>query len=587
MDAKQQLQKALKLHQAGQTGDAAMIYGEIIRANPGNVDALNLLASILTDAGNLDSALNLCRQATTIAPDFFAPWVTMGNTLQAMGRLEEAADAFRRSCSLNTESPHAFTNLGSVLNALKRFEEARDACKTALTLDPTMAAAYNNLGHAHLGLGEEPEAETAFARAVELVPGFSDALYNLGTTLSRMGRADEAIPHLEAALRLTPHQVNKTYNLALAYAQAGRYETAEATYRACLNLDPGHEDSLNNLAATLKDLGRPGEAEDYLRQALAANPDDAQLHWNLSLVLLQTGKFEEGWREYEWRWESPGFTTQKRDFNKPAWDGGEAPGATLLLHAEQGFGDAILAARYVPPAAKGCNRIVVECRPGLERLLGTLDGAAEIVTMGDDLPPFDLQLPMMSLPRAFGTTLKTVPAEIPYLTVPDGAEADSRIAEADGIRVGIVWAGSATLKKDVERSLDPKLFRMLAGVEGVTLFSLQVGGPTQGFEALADLGNAVDLAPGITDFADTAAAVAALDLVVSVDTAVAHLAGALGKPVWTLHAVNASHQWLMEREDSPWYPTMRLFRQPDRGEWQPVMAQVTEALKAMAAKKRP
>lgn len=579
MSVQKQLQQALQLHQHGRIADAADLYAAVLRSDPKNVDALNLLGSIMIESGQLETGIQLCQEAVNTAPDFFVPYVNLGNGLQAAGKLEEAADAFQKAVDLNANSPVVYSNLGSALNALGRHEDAASASEQAVKLEPRFVGGHTNLGNARLALGDEEGALEPYQKAVELNSEDSDAQYNLGTLLKRLGKFDDAIDALEIAIKLDPNRPEKLYNLGLAYGAVGRYEDAEMCYQKCLAFAPGFEDALNNLSATLKDLGRLEEAEDSLREALDTNPDNAELHWNLSLVLLQQGLFEDGWAEYEWRWDAPGFTTPKRDFGKPQWAGDEAPDQTLLIHAEQGFGDAIQMARFIPWAVKRCKTVHVECRAGLERLFATIDGVASITAMGESLPDYDLHIPMMSLPHAYGLSLDTIPADVPYLVVPDGVVADARISGTDGLKVGIVWSGNPTMTKDNERSCDPELFRQLAEVNGVTLFSLQLGHGADGLSVLSDLDNVIDLTPGLGDFADTAAQLDALDLVIAVDTAVGHLAGALGKPVWGLHAANISYQWLQDRDDSPWYPTMRLFRQDTRGDWAGVIERVWEALK--------
>ncbi|MEG3618987.1 tetratricopeptide repeat-containing glycosyltransferase family protein [Magnetovibrio sp. PR-2] len=580
MSVQKQLQQALQLHQSGHVADAADLYAAVLRADPKNTDALNLLGSIFIESGQLDTGIQLCQEAVNTAPDFFVPYVNLGNGLQAAGRLEEAANAFQKAVDLNANSAIVYSNLGSALNALGRFDEAAEACEDAVKLEPGFVGAYTNLGNARQGLGDDEAALSAFQKAVELNQNDSDAQYNLGTLFKRLEHYDDALAALEIAVKLDPNHVDKLYNLGLTLGELSRYEEAEVHYQKCLAFAPDHEDALNNLSATLKELGRLDEAEDYIRQALTANPDNDELHWNLALVLLQQGRYEDGWAAYEHRWDAPGFTTPKRDFGKPAWNGDEAGDQTLLIHAEQGFGDAMLMARFVPWAAKRSQAVHVECRPGLERLFATLDGVASVTSYGDSLPTFDCHIAMMSLPHSFGLTLDTIPADVPYLNVPDGIEADPCIGEADGLKVGVVWAGNPTRIKDNERSCDPDLFRQLAEIDGVSLFNLQMGHGADGYSVLSELDNVFDVTPGLNDFADTAAQIDALDLVITVDTAVGHLAGALGKPVWGLHAANASYLWLQEREDTPWYPTMRLFRQTTRGDWAGVMEQVVQELKA-------
>lgn len=578
MNVNQELQRALGLHQAGRTADAAEIYAAILRVQPDNADALNLLGAALIDCGDPEAGARFCRAAVQAAPDFFAAHVTLGNALQAMGQVDEAVRSFERAVALNGGSVSALNNLASALNAAERFADARDVCSKALGLAPAMAELHSNLGNALMGLREMDGAEEAFRRAIEINPSFAAALYNLGTLLSGKGEAAAAIPYLEKALEVAPPDANMHYNLAMAYRVSGAYEKAEAAFRSCLDRDPSHEDARHNLAATWQDLGRDEEAERMFRGLLAENPDSPELHWNLALVLLQQGNFAEGWREYEWRWRNPAFTSPVRTFREPAWDGADAPGKTILVYAEQGFGDAIQMARFFPLVAKKCARLVVECRPGLERLFATIDGVDDVATFGGELPGFDLHAATMSLPHLLGIAVETIPTATPYLSVPADAAPDPRILKATGRKIGIVWGGDPSRQRQEERNCGLERFVALGDRDDVSLFSLQVGERAEGLKAASAEARIVDLQDGLRDFADTAAAIRALDLVIAVDTAVGHLGGALEVPTWILLPKNGSYLWMRARETSVWYPTVRLFRQSRQNDWSEVFARVRSAL---------
>lgn len=577
--ATDRLRQALRLHREGNIAEAAEAYAALIRSDPGNADALHLLAGILIDAGNPDAGIMLARNATVAAPDFFAPFVTLGNGLQAAGRLEEAESSFRTATLLNPSSPEAWNNLASVQNRLGRHAEAASSCREALARDPPLPEALNNLGNALMHMSDPAGAETAFRRALELRPGFSDVLYNLGTLLAGTGRAEEALEPLAAAAASDPGRPAKHYNLANALREAGHPEAAVQRFRAALDLDPGHADARNNLAATLHEMGCLDEAESEFRRALDRAPEDAGLHWNLALVLLQKGDYRAGWAEYEWRWRHPGFTSPRRSFREPRWDGRPLPEGTLLVWAEQGLGDGIQFARFASLAAERCGQVVLECRPPLARLLRSLPGVPRVVAMGDELPPFDAHIPAMSLPHVLGATPDTIAARAtPYLAVPQGIAADPRIRTAPGRKIGFAWAGSPTRAGDAKRSCLVSEFARLFAVPGTDWFSLQVGPRASELPAVG----VADLSPGLTDFAATAAAMQDLDLVIAVDTAVVHLAGALGRPVWVLLSHAPGYLWPAGRNDSPWYPTARLFRQDRPGDWKGVFAGVREALESFA-----
>lgn len=343
-------------------------------------------------------------------------------------------------------------------------------------------------------------------------------------------------------------------------------------------MDASFIDSWMNLSVALKSLGRLEEAEAVQRDVVALAPDDAEAHFNLAVLLLQQGKWAEGWSEYEWRWGLPSFRSFSRDFGRPRWDGSDCHGKTVLISSEQGYGDAIQFARFIPLVAERVGKVVVEVRPGLERLMASVAGCTEVVALGEELPPFDLHIPLMSLPGTLGLTLDRLPAQVPYVKAPPGVLAPPSLRDAVGLKIGVAWAGKVSRRDNFDRSCRLDDFLPLAELPGVHLFSLQVG-PDAGLGAWAERANLHDLAPFLTDFAATAAAMAELDLVVTVDTSVAHLAGALGKPVWVLLSrPSNAFLWMEERADSPWYASARLFRQPAPRDWSGAIRQVHDEL---------
>lgn len=580
MDLEQTLKQGIALHDAGQLGDAARCYQAVLEEDPGNVDALYLMSVLASHAGELEMAVQLARQAIAGDARYFASHIALGNALQQLGELVGAEESFRRAIALNDRSAEASCNLASVLNAQGRFEDACDAAVRALMLRADFAEAQNNFGNALQGLGSAEEAIECYQKAVALNPDFADAWHNLGNARAEAGDGEGALEAHVRALQLadTPE---REYDVGVAFLGVGQFESAARCFAQAIERKPDYLDAWINLSVALKDMGRLEEAEAVQRDAVQLAPDDAEAHFNLALVLLQQGKWREGWLEYEWRWRMDKFQGLRRDFRQPRWDGGAFDGKTLLVTAEQGFGDAIEFARFVPLAAARGGQVVLECRPGLERLMATLSGCAEVVTLGETLPRFDLHLPLMSLPAALGVDLETVPATVPYLAVPEGAGDFSDLAAAPGFKVGVVWAGKASRRDNALRSCTPDDLLPLLDVAGVRWFSLQVDGDGVGWP----VGRApLALAARLGDFADTAAAIASLDLVITVDTAVAHLAGALGKPVWVLlsRPCNA-FLWMEDRVDSPWYPTARLFRQPEPGDWSGVVAELCASLSATVA----
>ena len=392
------------------------------------------------------------------------------------------------------------------------------------------------------------------------------------------------------ALALNPVDADVQTNRGVALHRLGRYEEACAAFDAALDLAPGSVDAYYNLGCALGDLGRHAQAVEQFAHATAREPDHASAHWNSSSSLLALGRFKEGWAEYEWRFQSPSVLDQigRRRFDAPRWDGSPLGGGRVFIHCEQGVGDVIQMARYLPRIVERGGLPVLECQPELVRLLAaSFDGIAEVVARREDgtvSAVHDCYLPVMSLPGLFDTSLETIPQTIPYISAPTELAEDwaARLA-GDGLAVGLVWAGRPSHRNDRRRSCRLADFAPLGGVPGVRFFALQKGDAADQAERPPDSLAIEPLDSELDDFADTAGAVANLDLVISVDTAVVHLAGAMGRPVWTLLAQAADWRWMVEREDSPWYPTMRLVRQKNALGWPELMARLAADLAAFDA----
>jgi Tfp pilus assembly protein PilF len=471
------------------------------------------------------------------------------------GRLREAEQLYRQVLARQPEHADAIHFLGVIAHQVGRNDIAVGLIRRAIALNPNNADAHNNLGNALKDKGQLDEAIAAFRQAIALNPNIPEAHNNLGNVLTDRGQLDEAIAAFRRAIALRGN-----------YAQAH-----------------------NNLGNALKDERQLDEAIAAFRQAIALNPNIPEAHHNLSLALLTRGDFQQGWEEHEWRWRCKDFPSAPRNFAQPQWDGRELEGRTLLLHTEQGLGDAIQFVRYVPLAAQRGGKIIIECQAELQRLFQTMDERCQIVPRGQPLPGFDLHCPLLSLPRVFRTTLANVPKEAPYLhaDAEDAGRWENRLADDSLIvKVGLAWAGSPTHKNDRNRSIKLARLAPLGQVPGARFFSLQKGEAAAEAKTPPTGMELVDWTEELKDFADTAALIANLDLVIAVDTAVVHLAGAMGKPVWTLSPYVSDWRWLLDRDDSPWYPTMRLFRQPARGDWDSVITRVADAL-SLWIKNRP
>jgi tetratricopeptide (TPR) repeat protein len=495
------------------------------------------------------------------------------------GHLDAAAAGYARILGLDPDHADALHLSGLIAHQRGDNLRARDLIGKAIKGNPRNAAYHSNLGAALLAMDRTGEAAAAFRRALALDPAHADAHNNLGNVMMREGRPADAEACYRRAIAARPGYAVGHNNLGGALRAQGRLDDAVAAYREALALAPGYAGALCNLARVLHEQARYEEALAHYNKALTIDPGHAESHANRATLLLLLGRFTEGWADYEWRWRVKGFTTEARNFGKPRWDGADLAGRTLLVHAEQGQGSAIQFVRYIPLIAGG--RVILECQRPLARLFGGLVAgiSGELAIKGEALPSFDVQAPLMSLPHIFGTTGSTIPGDAPYLAVDPALERTwgERLQLWPRPRVGLVWAGNPRHENDANRSMPAAAFTPLLRKQNITLFSLQVGA-TDADKAWLAGAPIHDLAPGLSDFADTAAAIAQLDLVISVDTAVAHLAGALGRPVWLLVPFVPEWRWMLERTDSPWYPTMRLFRQTAPGDWDALMARVAAAL---------
>jgi len=592
----------IALQSLGRLDEAVGCYRRALELKPDFAEAHFNLAIALEAQGRLDEAVGSYLRVTAIRPDHAEAHFSAAVALQELGRLDEAAAGYQRALALKPANAEAQTNLANVLSLQGKLDEAVAGYRRALALKPELAEAHSNLGNAYKAQGRLELAVGCYERALALKPEFVEAHSNLGNALKAQGRLDEAESCYGRALRLNPGYADAHFNLGNTLMEQNRLAEAEASYRRALDLKPEFAEAEFNLGNALRDQGRVDEAAACFDLALALKPDYADAHWNRALAQLLLGDFEAGWRNFEWRRSQQ---AAPHTFAQPQWRGeplrvaGRA--ARILLHAEQGLGDNVQFLRYVPLVQAVGGEVILSLPASLRRMAALLPGVAALVTSWDELPAFDFHCPLMSLPLAIGTTLETVPAVVPYLSVPqearDGAAA---LAWPAGLRVGLAWAGNPDHSNDRNRSMQLSQFEPLLGVEGVHFFSLQMGKAVEQLSALLDSqpdrkergeggaprergATVADLASRNSDLAETAAQIEQLDLVIAVDTAVAHLAGALGKPVWVLLPFTPDWRWMREREDSPWYPTMRLFRQPSMGDWETVIGHVRTQLCALAA----
>jgi len=571
----------------GRAAEAVADYDRAIELKPGNAAAHFNRGNARRDLGNREAALEDYDRAIALKPDFAEAFNNRAKIERDLGRFGDALASYNAAIGLRPDFAESHNNRASVLRNLERPEEALVSCETAITLNPSFAEAYVTRGSALLDLQRPLDALASFDNAILRSPEIAEAFNNRGNALAELGRHEEALWAYDKALAFKPNYPDAHNNRGAVLISLARQEDALSGFNLAIALDPDHADAHNNRGNVSRDLGRHDEAMSSFDRALALNPDFAAARWNRSLCELAMGDYESGWKNFEWRWKSE-LSRAKRDFPGPVWRGDFAiENRTILVHAEQGLGDSLQFCRYIPLLARRA-RVFLEVPRPLVRLLATLDGVAGVIATGDTPPGFDAWTPMLSLPMAFGTNLGTVPNSVPYLYAGPEQSATwrERLATLPGRKVGLVWAGSPRPENpranavDRRRSISLGHYEPLAAIPDLCLISLQKGEP--GSQAMNPPAGMMlhDWTGELDDFADSAALVDALDLVISVDTSVAHLAGALGKPVWVLNRFDQCWRWLRDRADSPWYPTARLFRQSRAGDWGEVIRDVVAALRA-------
>jgi len=547
------LAQAIALHQQGALTPAEALYRRALAAAPRQPDALHLLGVLIAQRGRPAEAIPLIAAAIAETPNNATFHANLGRARKAANHPAEALASFERAIQLGSTDPGVFNDRGNLLRDLQRPDAALESFDRAIALRPDYAEAYSDRGNALHDLGRSPGALASYARAIALRPDYAEAFNNRGNALHDLDRHQEAL----------------------------------ASYAQALALRPDYPDALANRAGVYGVLGQHAAALQSYDRALALQPDHPAAHFGRSFCLLQQGDLARGWPEYEWRWRMLRLTERTGRFAQPPWLGAEPlAGKTILLHAEQGFGDTLQFCRYAAPLAERAAQVLLVVPRPLARLLATLDSPAKVLSAGDYLPPFDLHCPLLSLPLALGTTLDTIPPPAHLTPPPERVAAwHKRLAPLPTPRIGLCWAGSPRRDDPVARAIDRRRsitlahYAPLARVSGATFVALQKGeAAVQATAPPAGL-SIHDWTAELHDFADTAALIEALDLVITVDTAVAHLAATLGKPTWILNRFDACWRWLLDRSDSPWYPTVRLFRQPAPGDWQTVINAVAAAFR--------
>ncbi len=562
------------LHELERFDEALASYDRALEVRPNHAEAHTNRGLTLHELKRFDEALASYDRGLQMRPDDAEGHNNRGNTLRELKRFGQALASYDRALALRPHLVETLSNRGNTLN------EALASYDRALALRPDYAAAHINRGLTLHELKRFDEALTSYDRAVQARPDLAEGHINRGRTLNELKRYEEALASFDRALQVRPDDAGALFNRGNALKELERFEEALACYDRALQVRPNYVEAYTNRGLALLELKRFDEALASYDRALQVRPDFAQVHQNEGLLRLLTGDFSRGWGKYEWRWKTEPLALRKRSYSQPLWQGAEAlDGKTILLHDEQGFGDQIQFCRYVPLVAARGARVILGVERPLHELMTSLAGVTQVVSEGDPLPKFDLQCPLLSLPLAFATQLETIPSVTPYLHAPVQAVKNwqARLASNIGPRIGLVWSGRPTHRNDRNRSISLRSLLPLLDIEA-TFVSLQKDVRTDDVAVLKDQSDLLHFGDALQSFSDTAALIANLDLVISVDTSVAHLAGALAKPVWVLLPFVPDWRWLLDRNDSPWYPTALLFRQDDTRQWENVIVHARAAL---------
>ena len=573
------LSQALSAHQQGKLADADKLYSFILAKNPQHADALHYAGVVRLQSGQVEAGVSMMEAALRINPKSADILSNLANGLITLKRHAEALVHLDQAIKLLPAKPEAHTNRGIALAALGRHAEALEAQKRAIALRPNFLEALNNLGNAQRALKQYDEAIASYDKALALRANYPEALNNKGLALNALRRYEEAITFFDKAIAARPHYAEAFSNKGNAFKELQRFDEAVSCYTLAVALKPDFAQAHYNRGNTLGAQNRYDDALAAYRDALALEPEHVDSHWNSCLAHLLQGKLEQGWTEYSWRWKLKDAEAP-RAFDCAAWQGEPLQGKQIILWAEQGLGDSIQFARYASLLSAQGARVVLEVQAPLESLLARIEGVSSVVARGTAAPAADYHCSLLDLPLRLNTTLASVPARVPYLK-PDAAREQAwaaRLASARKPRIGLVCSGNPKLANDRNRSIPLAAFASLLN-DSASFYMLQKEYRADDLATLSATPQITDLSAELNDFEDTAAVIAQLDLVICVDTSVAHLAGALGKPVWILLPFAPDWRWLLDRTDSPWYPGARLYRQTRIGDWSSLIQRVAADLR--------
>ena len=616
-DIQRTFQRGLAFHQQGKLAEAEKLYKEALAYEPNYFEALHLLgvvalqtrrtewgvelitkaieinstvasahsnlATALSNLKRFDEALTRYDTAIALKPDYTDAHYNRGATLKELKRFDESVISYDKAIALKPNYAEAYNNRGNALKDLNRLEEALASYDKAIALKPDQADTHNNRGVALQGLKRFDEALISYDTAIMLKPDYAEAYYNRGVTLKELKRLDEAVTSYDKAIALKPDYAAAYKNRGNALKDLNRFDEALTSYGELIALKPDDAEAYNNRGVALESCKRFDEAITSYDTAIALKPDYTEAYWNQGVCHLLMGRFEQGWRQYEWR-KKLDEPRGNRSFPKPVWLGKEdIADKTLFIHWEQGFGDTIQFCRYAKLVRARRASVAMSVQAPLYRLLKQMSPDIQIINQDEVPPAFDYHCPLMSLPLAFGTTLETIPFEQRYIFADEQLREAwrTRLPPRTKPRVGIVWSGNTTHKNDHNRSIYLATLKPLLSVD-THWISLQKEIRDSDSALLRDSQQIIFLGAELKDFADTAAVIELMDLVITIDTSIAHLAGAMGNPVWIFFPYNPDWRWLLDRNDSPWYPSARLFRQQQIGNWAGVIEDVKSELRTIA-----
>ena len=564
----------------GRWPEALDAFDRAIQLRPDFPEAHSNRGGVLIDLGRPEEALEAYNRAMLARRGYVDALLGRGIALTILKRFSDALVAFDRVIAIDPNHAEALTRRAGPLFEFRRYKEALASCDRAIAIDPANAMPHYNRGVVLSELGHAAEAAASYQRAIAIWPNYIEALFNLSNVLELLGRLDEALAAADRCLTLAPAHYRAWNNHGNILLKLGRHADAMASYDRVFAISPDYGEAYYNKGNTLLELARITEASEYYQKAAALNTVHPDIPFNEGLARLLLGDLRHGFKRYEGRFQKTEHAPEIRKFKQPRWTGFDIAGKRILLHDEQGLGDAIHFARYVPLVAQRGAEVILQVQASLKILLASVKGVSEVYERGARLPAFDVHQYLLSLADVFETELDSVPADVPYIAVPaDRIEKwRKRLPGGKGLRVGLVWSGNPAFPGDGMRSIGLSRLAPLLSVPGVQFVSLHHEVRAEDAPILQKFSEVVHFGAELTDFADTAAIVSELDLVIGSDTAVIHLAGALAKPVWLLTKFSPDWRWMLDRQDNPWYPTAKLYRQPRRWDWDSVVERVRQDL---------